>query len=88
MKSNFLTRTLYTATVAALMTVSYLAGTAHGANSEAVAKLDQSVPFLIKARAILDSISTRQGVVNVQNAKANIDAALGEIAKAKTANGG
>ena len=73
---------------AGLMTASFFAGAAHTANTEAVAKLDQSVPFLVKARAILDSISTRQGVVNVQNAKASIDASLSEIAKAKTANGG
>jgi hypothetical protein len=42
----------------------------------------------MKARAVLGSIVTRQGVGNIDKAKADIDSALNEIAKAKAANGG
>jgi hypothetical protein len=75
-------------TVAGLMTLTYFAGAAQSANTAAVTKLDQSVDLLVKTRAVLDSIVTRQGVGQIDKAKANIDSALGEIAKAKTANGG
>lgn len=79
---------LMAAAVASLMAVSFMAGTAHTANTAAVNKLDQSVDLLTKARAILGSIATRQGVGNIDAAKASIDTSLSEIAKAKTANGG
>jgi hypothetical protein len=79
---------LMTAAVASLMALSFMAGTAHTANTAAVTKLDQSVDLLVKARAILGSIVTRQGVGNIDAAKAGIDTTLSEIAKAKTANGG
>jgi hypothetical protein len=79
---------LMAATIASLMGMSYMAGTAQTANTVAVTKLDQSVDLLVKARAILGSIATRQGVGNIDKAKADIDASLSEIAKAKAANGG
>jgi hypothetical protein len=79
---------LVAAAVASLMGMSYMAGTAHSTNTAAVNKLDQSVDFLKKAQAILGSIATRQGVGNIDAAKAAIDTSLSEIAKAKTANGG
>jgi hypothetical protein len=84
MTSKFLTA----AAVAGLMGVSFLAGTAHSSMPTTVNKLDQTVPLLMKARAVLGSIVTRQGVGNIDKAKADIDSALNEIAKAKAANGG
>ncbi len=84
MKRNLLLATA----LASLMSLSYMAGTAHTANTAAVNKLDQSVDLLTKARAVLGSIATRQGVGNIDAAKAAIDTSLSEIAKAKTANGG
>lgn len=73
----------------ALMSGSYLAGAAQSAPGEAVAKLNQSVDFLVKAKAIVESAGTnRQGYGNVQKAKADIDDAINEIDKAVKANGG
>ena len=89
MYSTNLRRSLKIAAVAALVGSAYLAGAAQSANTEAVAKLNQSVDFLVKARAILDASGTnRQGYGNVEKAKSNIDKALSEISKAVTANGG
>ncbi|MFM9862117.1 MAG: hypothetical protein ACKVRO_00800 [Micropepsaceae bacterium] len=79
---------LLAAAVASLMAMSYMAGTAQTANTAAVTTLDQSVDLLTKARALLGSIVTRQGVGNIDKAKAGIDTTLSEIAKAKAANGG
>lgn len=84
MKRNLLMATA----VASLMAMSYMAGTAQTANTAAVNKLDQSADLLKKAQAVLGSIVTRQGVGNIDAAKASIDTSLGEIAKAKAANGG
>ena len=88
MKTKLLGRTLMAAAVAGLMAASYLAGVAQGAGNEAVTKLDQTNDLLVKGRAILGSIVTRQGAGNIDKAKANIDAALSEMNKARTANGG
>jgi hypothetical protein len=88
MNSKVLSRTLMAATVASLMGLSYMAGTAQSAGNEAVMKLDQTGDLLTKARAILGSIVTRQGVGNIDKAKAAIDTSLSEIDKAKAANGG
>jgi hypothetical protein len=87
MNKKVLRRGFGAVVVAGLMAASYFAGVAR-ANPDAIAKLDHSVPFLVKARAVLDAISTRQGVGHIQKAKANIDTAIKEIEKAKTANGG
>jgi hypothetical protein len=74
--------------VASLMGMSYMAGTAQSQFPTTVNKLDQSVDHLKKAQAILGSIVTRQGVGNIDAAKAAINTSLSEIAKAKAANGG
>lgn len=83
-------RNLFTAvTVAALMGLSYAAGAAQPVNTEAVTKLEQSVPFLEKAQALVNAAPTnRQGFASVAKAKANIADALKEIEKAVKANGG
>ena len=89
MQKKFLDRPLLIAGLAGLMGLSYLAGAAQSANSDAVNKLNSSVDFLVKARALLDASGTnRQGYGNVEKAKANIDGALSEISKAVKANGG
>ena len=89
MQLKFIARPLLIAGVAGLMGLSYLAGAAPIVNTEAVNKLNASVPFLIKARALLDASGTsRQGYANVEKAKADIDDALKEIDKAVKANGG
>lgn len=89
MYSTKISRTLKTAAVAALVAGAYLAGAAQGANTEAVARLNQSADLLTKAKALLSGSGTnRQGYGNVEKAKTNIDNALTEISKAVTANGG
>lgn len=89
MQTKFIARPLLIAGVAGLMGLSYLAGTAQSANTDAVNKLNSSVDFLVKARALLDASGTnRQGYGNVEKAKASIDGALVEISKAVKANGG
>ena len=73
----------------ALVAGAYLVGAAQSSPTEAVAKLNQSVDFLVKAKAIVEAAGTnRQGYGNVQKAKADIDDAIKEIDKAVKANGG
>lgn len=89
MQLNFIARPLLILGVAGLMGLSYLAGAAQSAGTDTVNKLNSSVDFLVKARALLDASGTnRQGYGNVEKAKANIDGALKEIDKAVKANGG
>jgi hypothetical protein len=89
MKSMLPGRAIIAAAVVSQMGLSYAAGAAQPVNTEAVTKLEQSVPFLEKAQALLDAAPTnRQGYANVAKAKADIVDALKEIDKAVKANGG
>lgn len=77
------------AVVSGLMVTSYFAGRADAASTDAVAKLNQCHDFLTKARALLDATqSNRMGYGNVEKAKASVDAAMLQVEKAVTANGG
>ncbi|MBL9095351.1 MAG: hypothetical protein JNK07_00370 [Alphaproteobacteria bacterium] len=89
MKSKLLSRTLMAATVAGLMGLSFMAGSAQSAGPETVAKLNQTVDLLTKAQAVLGASGTnRQGYAHVEKAKADVASALKEIDKAVKANGG
>ena len=77
------------AVVSALIIVTYVAGRADAAPSDAVVKLNQTHDFLTKARALLDATPTnRLGYGDVEKAKANVNAAMAEVEKAVVANGG
>lgn len=89
MKSGLLGRTLMSATVAALMSLSYVAGSAQSAGTDTVTKLNSAIDFLTKAQALLNAAGTnRQGYANVEKAKAGVADAINETAKAVKANGG
>jgi hypothetical protein len=89
MKTNLLGRSFMAATVASLMTVSYIAGSAQSAGTETVTKLNSAIDFLTKAQALLNASGTnRQGYANVEKAKAGVADAINETAKAVKANGG
>jgi hypothetical protein len=89
MKTGLLGRTLMASTVAALMIMSYMAGSAQSAGTETVTKLNSAIDFLTKAQALLNASGTnRQGYANVEKAKAGVADAINETAKAVKANGG
>lgn len=77
-------RVALSAAVAGLMLASYSVGVAQGPG--AGAKLDQAYDLLVKARATLNSVSTRSGAGDIASAKASIDKALGKIEKARAVN--
>lgn len=80
-------RVTSTAAIAALIVVAYAAGRAQGADDN-VNRMNMSVDFLVKARALLDATSVRLGANEVNNAKKNIDKAIESTNKAVKANGG
>lgn len=74
--------------VVALVAATYTAGFAAGANSAEVAKLNQTIDLLTKAKATLEAVRLRQGIANIDAAKQSVDKAMSETQKAVVVNGG
>lgn len=85
---SLVSRSIGAAAVVALMAASYFAGAAQSADTTVVTKLNSSIDFLIKAQALLNAVSTRQGYGNVEKAKVSVKDAIAETQKAVVANGG
>ena len=88
MNRNFARHAAAALAAAAIVALTYTAGFAAGNNAAEVAKLNQTIDLLTKARATLDSVRLRQGYSNVEAAKLSVDKAMTETQKAVVANGG
>lgn len=85
---SVVSKSLGAVAVVALMSASYFAGAAQGADAAAVSKLNSAIDFLTKAQALLNATQTRQGYGNIEKAKTDVKDAIAETAKAVAANGG
>ena len=87
MRSFQVRRAASVAAIVAMVIVSYAAGRAQGAD-DSVTRMNLSIDFLVKARALLDATTVRAGANDVANAKKNVDKAIESTTKAIKANGG
>lgn len=73
--------------IACLLVASFAAGSAMGADAYTVSRLQQSVDFLVKARALIDAAAPEKGAQDAKRARNRIDRAIEDVQRTLKANG-